>query len=51
LCTPRPSLLTFELDAYLLMGNTNFVLYDNPTYLHQARVAVSRLLERASHSC
>jgi AcrR family transcriptional regulator len=44
-----PSLLGFELDAYLLLGNTNFVLYDDPTYLHQAHAAVTRLLERASH--
>jgi AcrR family transcriptional regulator len=42
-----PTLLTFELDAYLLMGNTNFVLYDDPTYLYQTRQAITRLLERA----
>lgn len=40
--------LTFELDAYLLAGNTGFVRYDDPAYLHQARVAISQRLERAA---
>ncbi len=42
-----PALLAFELDSYLLLGNTNFVLYDDTAYLHQARQAIARLLERA----
>jgi AcrR family transcriptional regulator len=43
-----PAQLTFELDAYLLAGNTGFVRYDDPAFLHQARVAISRRLERAA---
>ena len=36
--------LAFELDAYLLMGNTGFVLHDDPAYLEQARAAIERRL-------
>ena len=38
--------LAFELDAYLLMGNTGFVLHDDPAYLEQARAAIARRLGR-----
>ena len=41
-----PSELAFELNAYLLMGNTGFVLHDDPAYLHRARAAVARRLEQ-----
>jgi AcrR family transcriptional regulator len=40
-----PAQLAFELDAYALMGNTGFVLHDDPTYLEQARVAIDRRLK------
>ena len=40
--------LAFELNAYLLMGNTSFVLHDDPTYLHQARTAINRRLQQAT---
>ena len=43
-----PAQLTFELDAYLLAGNTGFVRYDDAAFLRQARVAISRRLELAS---
>jgi AcrR family transcriptional regulator len=43
-----PAQLTFELDAYLLAGNTSFVRYDDPAFLRQALVAISRRLERAA---
>ena len=36
--------LAFELDAYLLMGNTGFVLHNDPVYLEQARAAIQRRL-------
>ena len=36
--------LAFELDAYLLMGNTGFVLHNDPVYLDQARAAIQRRL-------
>ena len=36
--------LAFELDAYLLMGNTGFVLHNYPVYLDQARAAIQRRL-------
>ncbi|HEX6700344.1 MAG TPA: TetR family transcriptional regulator [Gaiellaceae bacterium] len=39
-----PVQLAFELDAYLLMGNTGFVLHDEPAYLEQARAAIRRRL-------
>ena len=43
-----PAQLAFELGAYMLMGNTAFVLHDDPAYLHQARTAVQQRLERAT---
>jgi hypothetical protein len=30
------------------MGNTGFVLRDDPTYLHQARAAITDRLSRAA---
>ena len=36
--------LAFELDAYLLMGNTGFVLHNDPVHLDQARAAIRRRL-------
>lgn len=39
-----PSQLAFELHAYLLMGNTAFVLHDNPAHLEQARAAIANRL-------
>jgi AcrR family transcriptional regulator len=41
-----PAQLAFELEAYLLMGNTAFVLSDDPTALQQARTAVRNRLAR-----
>jgi AcrR family transcriptional regulator len=43
-----PAQLEFELDAYMLRGNTAFVLYDDTSYLQQARAAVARRLELAT---
>jgi AcrR family transcriptional regulator len=43
-----PAQLAFELNAYLLMGNTSFVLHDDPAYLRQARTALNRRIEQAS---
>jgi AcrR family transcriptional regulator len=42
-----PVQLAFELNAYLLMGNTSFVLHDDPTYLQSARIAIDRRLAQA----
>jgi hypothetical protein len=41
-----PNSSAFELDAYGLMGNTEFVLHDDPKYLEQAREAIKRRLVR-----
>jgi AcrR family transcriptional regulator len=41
-----PAQLAFELEAYLLMGNSVFVLTDDPTSLEQARAAVRNRLAR-----
>jgi AcrR family transcriptional regulator len=43
-----PAQLAFELDAYMLMGNTSFVLHDDPAFLHRAAEAVNRRLEAAA---
>jgi AcrR family transcriptional regulator len=43
-----PAQVAFEITAYLLLGNTGFVLHDDPAYLHRARTAVHRLLDRVS---
>src|SRR5262245_16946692 len=42
-----PSQLAFELEAYLLMGNTAFVVGDDPIHLQQARIAITNRLARA----
>jgi len=41
-----PKQLAFEVHAFLLMGNTTFVLDDNPHHLRQARVAITNRLAR-----
>jgi AcrR family transcriptional regulator len=46
--TEDPSQLTFELYAYLLMGNTAFVLHSDAAYLHRARTAITNRLSRAA---
>jgi AcrR family transcriptional regulator len=46
--TEDPTQLAFELHAYLLMGNTLFVLTDNAAYLQQARAAITSRLSRAA---
>lgn len=43
-----PTQLAFEVHAFLLMGNTGFVLDDNPSHLQRAHAAVIRRLSRAS---
>jgi AcrR family transcriptional regulator len=45
-----PAQLAFELDAYMLMGNTSFVLHDDPAFLHRAAEAVNRRLEAAART-
>jgi AcrR family transcriptional regulator len=43
-----PAQLAFELDAYVLKGNTDFVLHDDAAYLRHARAAIARRLAHAS---
>jgi AcrR family transcriptional regulator len=43
-----PRQLAFDLTASALMGNTGFVLYDDPVYLEHARVAIERRLDEAA---
>ena len=43
----NPSQLAFELTSYMLMGNTAFVMHDDPAYLHHARTAVDNRLQQA----
>jgi AcrR family transcriptional regulator len=43
-----PAQLGFELNAYLLMGNTMFVLHDDASYLRRAQAAILRRLDEAS---
>ena len=45
-----PSQLAFELEAYLLMGNTAFVLNNDPAHLQQARAAIGDRLSHARRS-
>lgn len=40
--------LAFEVDAYLLMGNTAFLLHNDPSSLHRARTAIAHRLSRAA---
>jgi AcrR family transcriptional regulator len=42
-----PAQVAFELDAYLLMANTAFVLHNEPATLDRARAAVEARLHRA----
>jgi len=42
-----PAQLAFELDSYLLMGNTGFVLHEDPAHLHRARTAIERRLRQS----
>ena len=42
-----PAQLAFEIDAFLLLGNTAFVLLDDPAPLRQARTAIELRLARA----
>ena len=44
------SQLRFELNAYMLMGNTGFVLHNDPSYLDRARAAMARRIELAKPS-
>lgn len=46
--TEEPAQLAFELEAYLLMGNTAFVLNNDPAPLQQARTAIRDRLARAA---
>jgi AcrR family transcriptional regulator len=46
--TEDSSQLAFELYAYLLLGNTAFVLRDNAAHLDQARAAIANRLSRAA---
>jgi AcrR family transcriptional regulator len=43
-----PAQLAFELDAYMLMGNTSFVLHDDPLFLRRAADALDRRLDEAA---
>jgi AcrR family transcriptional regulator len=43
-----PAQLSFELHAFLLKGNAEFVAHDDPAHLERARVAVTRRLSRAA---
>jgi AcrR family transcriptional regulator len=43
-----PIQLAFEIYAFLLMGNTAFVLDDDPGHLQQARVAITNRLSSAA---
>jgi AcrR family transcriptional regulator len=44
--TEDPAQLAFELEAYLLMGNSAFLLNDDPAPLRQARRAIRKRLVR-----
>src|SRR5262245_10515341 len=44
--TETPVQLAFELEAYLLMGNSAFLLNDDPIPLEQARTAIRNRLAR-----
>jgi len=43
-----PAQLAFELDAFMLMGNTSFVLHDDPVFLRRAAEALNRQLDEAA---
>jgi AcrR family transcriptional regulator len=40
--------LAFELDSFILTGNTRFVLNDDPIYIARARAAIARRLDAAA---
>jgi AcrR family transcriptional regulator len=42
-----PDQLAFELDAYVLKGNTFFLLHDDAAYLRRGRTAIARRLDLA----
>jgi AcrR family transcriptional regulator len=42
-----PDQLTFEVQAALLMANTVYVLYGDPTTFDRARTAIANILERS----
>jgi AcrR family transcriptional regulator len=43
-----PAQVAFELHAYLLMGNTAFLLHDDAAHLERARAAIAGRLTRAA---
>jgi AcrR family transcriptional regulator len=43
-----PASLAFELDSFILTGNTRFVLNDDAVYIARARAAIDRRLDAAS---
>jgi AcrR family transcriptional regulator len=43
-----PAQLAFELNSYLLLGNTAFVLHEDPGFLQRARTAIARRLDVAA---
>jgi AcrR family transcriptional regulator len=47
--TEDPAQLAFELDAFLLMANAAFLLYNDPFTIERARVAIQARLKRAQH--
>jgi AcrR family transcriptional regulator len=45
-----PAQLAFELDAFLLMANAAFLLYNDPVAVARARAAIRSRLSRAQHT-
>jgi hypothetical protein len=43
-----PAALAFELESFILMGNTRFVLTNDALYLRRARTSIDRRLTEAS---
>jgi AcrR family transcriptional regulator len=43
-----PLQLAFELTSFMVMGNTAFVMHDDPAYLHHAWIALNRRLQQAA---
>jgi AcrR family transcriptional regulator len=48
--TEDPAQLAFELDAFLLMANAAFLLYNDPVTIERARAAIRSRLIRAQHT-
>jgi AcrR family transcriptional regulator len=46
----NPSQLAFELTSYMLMGNTAFVMHDDPAYLDHAQTAINSRLQRVTET-